>query len=271
MLIQHLALVSTSKKISASDVSLTASALQKQATRDLGPIWGIRATVDSFPNLKSVPVGYWPIIVMDNIHSEDAAGYHADNHHQPFARVQVDDGWQLTCSHEMCEMLVDPFGNRLVTSKSIGKDKGRVQYLVEVCDPCEGTQFAYSVNGILMSDFYTPHFFDPVTNPAVRYSYTGGLKHPLEVAKDGYLSWYNPTEKKWYQATFFGSKLKISDITGSMSGKGSLRNQIDGITRNPNQKASYKKLMAAHRSHEAESEASMEAYGEHWEHLAIGD
>jgi hypothetical protein len=271
MLLHHLALVSTSKKISAADLSLTAAALQKQATRDLGPIWGIRATVDAFPNLRSVPVGYWPIIVMDNIHSADAAGYHADNHHQPFSRVLADESWQLTCSHEMCEMLVDPFGNRMVTSNSIGKDKGRVQYLVEVCDPCEGAQFAYSVNGILMSDFYTPHFFDPIVNSAVRYSYTGGLKHPLEVAKDGYLSWYNPTEKKWYQATWFGTKMKISDITGSMDGKGSLRNQVDRITKNPNFLSGYKKALAGRKPQFTENEASMNAYGEHLERVVFGE
>jgi hypothetical protein len=98
-------------------------------------------------------------------------------------------------------MLVDPFGNRLIASDSIKKGQGRVKYLVEVCDPSEDASFGYSVNGVLLSDFYTPHFFDPVHSSATRYSFTGAIKQPREIKKGGYLSWYDPQTKKWWQAT----------------------------------------------------------------------
>ena len=39
--------------------------------------------------------------------------------------------------------------------------KERVHYLVEVCDPCEDGKCAYYINGVLVSDFYTPDYFDP--------------------------------------------------------------------------------------------------------------
>jgi len=76
--------------------------------------------------LKDVPAGYWPIIIKDNIHEQGAAGYHTDKYKQPFALVQFDEGWALTSSHEMCEMLVDPFGSRMVSSGSIKQGQGRV-------------------------------------------------------------------------------------------------------------------------------------------------
>src|ERR1700712_1847451 len=112
MLTHNLALVSTSKRTKAADVATTASAIQKQATRDLGPIWGIQATVDYFQDLDSVPVGYWPIVICDKLDAPGALGYHTDSHNQPISFVEADETWQLTCSHEAMEMLVDPWGNK---------------------------------------------------------------------------------------------------------------------------------------------------------------
>jgi hypothetical protein len=71
--------------------------------------------------------------------------------------VQASEGWQLTTSHEWLEMLADAFGNRLVAGQSPKEDQGRVEFLLEVCDPPEDAQFAYTSNGILVSDFLTPH------------------------------------------------------------------------------------------------------------------
>jgi hypothetical protein len=64
--------------------------------------------------------------------------------------------WSVTASHECQEMLADPFGNRLVSGPSLAPDQGNVEYLVEVCDPVEDLGFAYLINGVLVSDFYTP-------------------------------------------------------------------------------------------------------------------
>src|SRR6266852_3014401 len=99
MLLRHTALVSESSSISLSDVSVVSAALQKQATRDLGPIWEIEATVDPFGRLEDVPVDYWPIIVMDDIDTPGAGGVHEDKDGQPFALVQAGPGWSLTASH----------------------------------------------------------------------------------------------------------------------------------------------------------------------------
>src|SRR5712671_1732790 len=142
MITQNIALVSKTRKIKIGELQQAAAALQKQAIRDLSPIWNIKATVDAFTSLKDVPSGYWPIIIKENIGDPSAAGYHSDKYRQPFSLVKWEDGWQLTCSHEMCEMLVDPFGNRMVSSGSIKQGQGRVNYLVEVCDPSEDDSFA---------------------------------------------------------------------------------------------------------------------------------
>lgn len=168
MLLRQIALISDTTKLKAADVSRVSAALQKQVTRDFAPIWGISATVDAFDRLEDMPVGYWPVIVMDDIEIAGAAGIHEDKHGQPFALVTYGDDWALTASHECLEMLADPSGNRLAASASIKKGQGKVNYLVEVCDPSEDTAFAYTVNGITVSDFYTPHYFDPKKAHGVR-------------------------------------------------------------------------------------------------------
>src|ERR1700740_728212 len=97
-LIQQVALVSEVSDITFSDLTRTSAALQKQATRDLGPTWDVEATVDPFSKLEDVPLGYWPIIVQADI-GFDAAGIHLDKDGQPFALVNAGEGWQLTASH----------------------------------------------------------------------------------------------------------------------------------------------------------------------------
>src|SRR5262245_15214122 len=93
-------------------VSKVAAALQKQATRDFGPIWGVTATVDAFASLSEVPLGYWPIIVGQE--GQGGGGVHLDQDNQPFALVDFTSDWTVTASHECLEMLADPSGNRLV-------------------------------------------------------------------------------------------------------------------------------------------------------------
>jgi hypothetical protein len=241
MLLRQLALVSEVSGISSSDLTALSAALQKQATRDFGPTWEVQATVDAFAKLEDVPLGYWPIMIRDDIGTPGALGIHLDKDNQPFALVTFTDGWQLTASHEALEMLADPFGNRVVAGDSPKADQGRVEFLVEVCDPSEAAQFGYTVNGITLSDFYTPSYFDPVATAGVRYSYTGAIKEPRSVLKGGYLSWHDPVSDEWWQERFFdGDEPEIVSL-GKLTQKGqSLRAQIDQLTA----AASMKAMMA---------------------------
>lgn len=235
MLNRNLALVADTKHITSAQLTKVAAALQKQATRDFGHIWDIPANVSGFSKLEDVPTDYWPIIVRDDIKTPGAAGVHEDQNGQPFALVQFSDDWPLTASHETLEMLADPFGNRLVAGKSPKRDQGRVNFLVEVCDPSEGQQFAYTVNGVTVSDFYTPHFFDPVKAADVRYSFTGAIRKPRTILQGGYLSWVVPETNEWFQMIWFDTAKPVFRSLGVLSGKmtGSLRATIDRLTPTP--------------------------------------
>ena len=235
MLNRNVALVADTKKITPSQLTKVAAALQKQATRDFNPLWDIEANVSGFAKLEDVPTDYWPVIVRDDINTPGAGGVHEDKNGQPFALVQYSNQWTLAASHETLEMLADPFGNRLVAGKSPKPDQGRVNFLVEVCDPCEDRQFAYTVNGVTVSDFYTPHFFDPVAESNVRYSYTGALKRPRTILQGGYLSWGVPQTNEWFQMIWFDTAKPVFRSLGVLSGKikGSLRATIDRLTPTP--------------------------------------
>lgn len=232
MLVKQIGLVSQSKHVSADALMRGSAALQKQVVRDFAPIWEMSATVDAFGKLKDVPLGYWPIIIQDNIHQSGAAGIHLDKGGQPYALVQYSPDWVLTASHEVLEMLADPFGSRLIAGKSPKAGQGRVEFLVEVCDPSEAARFGYTVNGLLVSDFYTPKYFDPLANSGTRYSYTGAIKKPRQVLEGGYLSWHEPVSDDWWQAQWFGSKVSYVNL-GKFTGKMSLRAWVDGKTPTP--------------------------------------
>jgi hypothetical protein len=200
-LIKQVAVVSLSPQVPPATVMRVSGALQKQATRDLAPIWEVSATVDAFDSLGQVPVGSWPIIIGGNV-PPGAGGFHTDKNGQPLAIVRASSDINVlcqTCSHEMIEMLVDPFGSRFVPGDSPMPNQGRVNFLVEACDPSEAAEFGYTINNLLVSDFYTPHFFDPVQSAGVRYSFTGAITEPRQVLQGGYLSWQDPISKHFFQ------------------------------------------------------------------------
>jgi hypothetical protein len=247
MLTAHVALVSETDAVQLDDLSTVSAAMQKQVTRDFGPIWNVDATVDAFDSLDSVPVDYWPVIVADDINQPGAAGFHTDDHGQPFALVQVDDNWPLTVSHETLEMLADPFGNRTIAGlppdgapDPIGS-LDRVTYLVEVSDPCEDAQFSYNSNGIAVSDFITPNYYDPTASGGVRYSFTGSITAPHTVLEGGYVSFGNPVDNNWYQILVQNGEVTLRDlgVITSTNGK-SLRELVDFKVRKAREKERYR-------------------------------
>ena len=81
-----------------------------------------------------------------------------------------------------------------------------------------------------MSDFITPHFYDPVVTEGTRYSFTGAVKAPRQILPGGYISWVNPEKDEWQQLMWVDPKQKpyIQDI-GKADEKKSLREWIDSL------------------------------------------
>jgi hypothetical protein len=228
MLLKHVAVVSEIPNFPRSELDRVSAAIQKQVLRDFAPVWETSATVDAFGKLEDIPVDSWPILIVEDV--QGAAGVHLDKSGQPFALVENGRSWSLTASHECLEMLADPFGNRTVAGYSPKKGQGRVEFLVEVCDPCESEAYAYTSNGILVSDFYTPSYFDPTGSPSVRYSFTGAITSPREVLEGGYLSWHDLVSDHWFQEFVQGGTASFKDLNKIARNGACIREIINGLT-----------------------------------------
>lgn len=196
----NLALVVESPRVQAGEATEVAAALQRQISRDFSPLWRIEGTIDAFHALEDVPPGYWPILVRTGAAMKGILGIHLDERGQPFALVRDIPQWPFIASHEVLEMLADPHGNRLIPGGSLKPGQGLVDYLVEVCDPCVEIEFGYSVNGILVSDFITPNFYDPIAVPGVRYSFSGNVERPRSLLPGGYVAFREPATGDWWIA-----------------------------------------------------------------------
>ena len=197
----QIGILSQSSDLTMSDLLRLAAALQKQVSRDFEPVWGIRATVSAFSSIETKPTNYWPLVFVDSLGDPSLEGYHQFSNGQPMAVVRINQNWTHSASHECLEMIADPWGNSLRTSNSVrpGAEDQRVQYLVEVCDPCANRDYGYNVDDLLMCDFYTPDYFAPVAASSARYSFSGNVTAPRQVLPGGYLSFFDPADGVCYQ------------------------------------------------------------------------
>lgn len=230
-------LVDKTGEIDPELVQAAAAALNVQVTRDLPQFWNVQATVTYLPSPKKIPAGVWPVFLVKSLPPGEG-GFHLDKHNQPYAEVIASpksQEWTIDASHETLEMLVDPSGNRLQSSTSIEIKNGKIQdgtsqfgYLVEACDPCEADKYGYGIQGIAVSDFLTPHFYDSAPTPGTRYSFTGALQKPRQILPGGYISWVNHQADEVQQLLWVDpGPPKIVNL-GSASGL-SLRAWVDGI------------------------------------------
>lgn len=200
MSLMQVGLVDQTGEIDKTLMQATAAALNIQVRRDLPQFWELHASVSYLPSPDRIPAGVWPVFLVEKLPPGEG-GFHMNKHNQPYAKVIASaksDEWTIDASHETIEMLLDPYGNRLQNSTSIEVKDGKIHdgtaefsYLVEGCDPCEADGYSYAIQGIAVSDFLTPHFYEPEATPGTRYSFTGAIKAPRQILPGGYISWVN--------------------------------------------------------------------------------
>jgi hypothetical protein len=252
----HIAIVSLTSEVSMRSLLQATAALQKQVTRDFQPIWGFPATVDAFEGLQSVPNDYHPVVLfgdvdeladsiiatlgaqpamrlLDAFETGSISGIHLNAlTRQPFALVSVSDPWTVVLSHEVLELLADPWGNHLVAAPHPIHPAQRVKYLIEICDPCQSRW--YPINGVPVSDFYTPRYFDPVGVPGLRYSFTGSIERPRQILEGGYLTFLDPADSVLYQLQAGSDEpIVLAGLTELAASSAPLRTVVDTNPRTP--------------------------------------
>lgn len=197
----HIALIDVTGGIRFPRLQKVADAIERQVRKHVRPFWDVDADIVAMRHGEDLPEGLWPVRIVPEVRS--GGGFHFDEHGAPYAEVGIGPHWTMSASHEIIEMVFDPTGSRFHAAPGIhlvGEETknaaGKFEYLMEICDPCESADFAYPIDGVIVSDFYTPHYFDRSTTPRKRYSFNRGITGPRQVPKGGYLSWYNPALDK---------------------------------------------------------------------------
>jgi hypothetical protein len=185
-----------------AQVEAVLPALQKQVSNDFKAYWDLDCTITFLANSQPPTLGWWQIVIVDNPDQAGALGYHELTSDgtplgKVFAKLDLDQGcsWTLTLSHELLEMLADPWINWC----AMGSDS-RI-YALEVCDAVEDDKLGYEIDGVLVSDFVTPAWFEPTC--ADRIDFMRHLSKQLELARGGYISVFDPTSG-WTQTTARG-------------------------------------------------------------------
>lgn len=234
----HIALVDRSGEIDQAELAKVAGALNAQVQNDFVPIWRVAATVGVYPAIPASN-GIWAIVIETQLDQPGALGYHTDDHNQPIAHIQYTENYTTTVSHELLEMLADPFGNRVTDALcpantnysdfGLSSATDPVSYLVEVADPCEASN--YPIAGVDVADFLLPGYYRSAPGPGVSYSHTGFIKKPREVAEGGYVSFSNH-KGEWYQVFNSGGHISVSDLGHfDKQSFGSLREWADQTAR----------------------------------------
>src|SRR5262249_55704304 len=106
-----------------------------------------------------------------------------------------------------------PHCNRVIAGPSIRDDeKHDVSYFVQICDPCAGLKSCYKIDGVLVSDFTLRAYWARESGARAKCSFTGAVTKPRETLKDGYLTWYDPKTRHWWQKSWWDAKAEIKDL-----------------------------------------------------------
>lgn len=201
-----IAIQNASTVVSDTEAAAAVVALQTQVTRDFAPIWGITASLVYIPKGHAPPSSSWVLAILDNSDEAGALGYHdITSSGKPLGKIfaktdqQYHLSWTVTASHELFEMLVDPWVNLTVFNQTAAA-RGRL-FAYEVCDACEDDTFGYQINSVLLSDFVTPAWFEGWRAPgSTKFDYGNHITAPFQLLNGGYISYFDVrTGSGWQQ------------------------------------------------------------------------
>jgi hypothetical protein len=160
------------------------TALQKCYDEQFVPVWGYPLKLY---NTDVAKPSDWQFIYFDDADTAGALGYHdLTEKGQPISKIFVKTTLadnqlvSVTACHELFEMAIDPIAN-LWAEAADG-----TEYAYEMSDPVEEDTFP--VNGIQMSNFVHPSWFEPFKHPlGTKYDHLGRLTKPFSMTKGGYM------------------------------------------------------------------------------------
>jgi hypothetical protein len=198
-------IVNRSMVVADEEANKVVSSLQIQVTRDFYPVWGVNASL-KFIGRKGVPdPNKWQLIILDTTDQAGLLGYHdRTSVGNPLGKVFAlsdrahKSQWSVTASHELLEMLVDPDINLCAVVTSQGKS----QFIAYECaDACENDADGSLIDGVLVSDFVFPSWFETFRKEGTQYDRERKISRPLQTLAGGYLQYFDVSSGLgWQQA-----------------------------------------------------------------------
>jgi hypothetical protein len=204
-----ISVVNRSKQVSDDHLLQVIRAVNRQVREDFEPYWSMGATlrlegrhgkrVDKLrlPELRGDAVLY----LADDADVADAIGYHDENARGiPFGFIftevakRMGEDWSVTLSHEALELIGDPLANLLVSGPHPHEHR-KVFYWVEMADPVQSD--VYEIEGVKVSNFLLPSYFDISAQPGGRHDFLGAMHDgktlvPFGINPGGYLGYFDP-------------------------------------------------------------------------------
>lgn len=200
--------INQSTKISDDDVESYIPAFEQQWNTDLQKVWGVESSDFLFIAKGQMPrPGSQWLVYLDNSDQAGALAYHdLTNQGLPLSKVFVEsiladgDVVSVAATHELCEMAVDPWLN------SAYQDMKGTFWAGEIADPVEGKRYAYSIGGVLVTDFVTPNWFGHQHSQAI-LDLENHCTKQFQILSDGYAQYFVPRHG-WAQVIGQDSALK---------------------------------------------------------------
>jgi len=189
------------------DLDTLIKAMQLYVDAHVAPVWGTPAKLIKSKNfIKDA----WAMVFLDDADEPGALAYHdLTPEGLPLSKVFVKtirkakQSVSVSASHELVEMLVDPAINIMTTGPDLQTSYAHENpdpeddvvlyesadeitfYAYESADPVE--DLAFKVNGVEMSDFVYPAYFEDFHEPgSVTFDHMNKVKRPFQILAGGY-------------------------------------------------------------------------------------
>lgn len=193
--------------LSDTDIADVCPSWQAQIDQDFEPAWGIGAKLHVIAKGGKPLPGHWWMGMFDNSDQAGALGYHdMTSEGLPFGKAfyltdkQYNEDWRVTMSHELLEILADPWINLTALFQKTNATGTLVAY--ETADPTQGD--TYDKLGHPVSNFVYPAYFQPGPHPGgTKYDHLELLTGVFPAIREGgYYSYFNLTGGSgWKQKT----------------------------------------------------------------------